>query len=94
MTKHRKSVTSLRRFLFGLVLYIDDTQLRIMLSLALCLVNLVHHTAVKPFKHNQSNRSETLSLSLLILLCFINFHIPPGLNIWNCVKHQDQNITI
>ena len=33
---------------------------------------LVHHNLVKPFKNENSNRTETLSLSLLCMACVTN----------------------
>ena len=67
-----ESVLELRRLLFALILFIDEQILQIILSSILCVLILVHHCIVHPFAHQNSNRVETLSLTLLIAVSLIN----------------------
>ena len=62
----------MRRLIIALLLFIDDHQVRMMLGLVFCLISLVHHMMVEPFKLKKSNTAETFSLSLLILFTAIN----------------------
>ena len=59
------------QILNGLTL-VDHDIIRQTLMSATCLVILLHHTYVKPFKLTRSNKIETLSLSFLLIMSALN----------------------
>ena len=67
-----EGVIELRKLLFNTYYLIDNNIYRLTLCTFTAVIILVHHNLVKPFKNENSNRMETLSLSLLCMACVTN----------------------
>lgn len=61
-----------RRFILCATTLIPNPVIQLCASLALCLTFLLHHAHVKPFVFSLSNKTETLSLTLLVGVAAIN----------------------
>ncbi len=71
-TQYWECVVMVRRLLISATTLIPSSIIQLSASFALCLVFLLHHSHVKPFKYSISNKTETLSLSLLVAVAAIN----------------------
>ncbi len=71
-TQYWEGVMILKRLLMSATILIPNALMQLLVCLALCLLYLVHHTAVKPFKSYIANHVETFSLTLLCSLAAIN----------------------
>ena len=71
-TQYWESVMELRRLLLNLTIFIDDLVLQMLFCLCLCILFSSHHSSVYPFRKMKFNRLETVSLSMLCLICGIN----------------------
>ena len=67
-----EGVIELRKLLFNTYYLINNNIYRLSLCTFTAVIILVHHNLVKPFKNDNSNRAETLSLSLLCMACVTN----------------------
>ncbi len=67
-----EGIIETRKLMFCSFFLIYNNIYRLIFSAALSVVVLVHHNATQPFKHVNSNRAETLSLSLLCMSCITN----------------------
>ena len=67
-----EGVIELRKLLFNTYYLINNNIYRLTLCTFTAVITLVHHNLVKPFKNKNSNRTETLSLSLLCMACVTN----------------------
>ncbi len=61
-----------RRLVLNSLALVDNEIIRLTLISGTCLVFLVHHLSVRPFKLSRSNTAETISLSFLIILSGMN----------------------
>ncbi len=71
-TQYWECVMMLRRLLLSATALIPNSVIQLSVCLTLCIVFLIHHTLVKPFRHHVSNKAETLSLCLLCGTAGIN----------------------
>ncbi len=69
---HWESVIEIRKLIFCSFYLVPNNMHRLMLCTLASIVVLVHHKSIYPFVHINSNRAETLSLSLLCLACVTN----------------------
>ena len=67
-----EGVIELRKLLFNTYYLVNNNIYRLTLCTFTAVIVLVHHNLVKPFKNENSNRTETLSLSLLCMACVTN----------------------
>ena len=67
-----EGVIELRKLLFNTYYLIDNNIYRLTLCTFTAVIVLVHHNAIMPFKNANSNRTETLSLALLCMVCVTN----------------------
>ena len=67
-----EGVIELHKLLFNTYYLINNNIYRLTLCTFTAVIVLVHHNLVKPFKNENSNRTETLSLSLLCMACVTN----------------------
>ena len=67
-----ESILSIRRLLFTVTVFIDNRIIKFVIIETLCIVSLLHHSFIKPFKHPASNQVEMLSLIFLSLLDMIS----------------------
>jgi hypothetical protein len=68
-----QSIFILRRFvLVFLYCFITDPKLRLLYMGIVCILVLVHHSSMKPFRNNRANAAETVSLLALVLLANVN----------------------
>ncbi len=72
-TQHWECVLMVRRFVLCATTLMPNPVIQLCVCVALCLVFLLHHAHVKPFVFSLSNKAETLSLTLLVGIAFINF---------------------
>ncbi len=61
-----------RRLVLNSLTLVDNDLVRLTLICVTCLIILLHHMYVSPFKLTRSNRVETLSLTFLILIAVMN----------------------
>ncbi len=71
-SSHWESVIEFRKLIFCSFYLVPNNIYRLVLCTFACIIALVHHRSVYPFKHINSNRAETLSLSLLCIACVTN----------------------
>ena len=72
-----QSVLILRRFvLVFLYCFINDQYFRLVIMGIVCVLSLMHHLIVKPFRKNSANTTETVSLLALVILANINSYNP------------------
>ena len=67
-----EGVIEIRKLLFCSFYLIHNNVNRLILCMMFCVLVLVHHNYTQPFAHVNSNRAETLSLSLLCVACVTN----------------------
>ena len=67
-----EGVIELRKLLFNTYYLINNNIYKLTLCTVAAVITLVQHNLVKPFKNENSNRAETLSLSLLCVACVTN----------------------
>ncbi len=67
-----EGVVEIRKLIFCSFYLVSDNIYRLMFCTLTSVIVLVHHKSVYPFKNINSNRAETLSLSLLCLACVTN----------------------
>ncbi len=71
-TQYWECIIMTRRLLLSATALIPNSVIQLSACLALCLSFLVHHVKTQPFKHIVSNKSETLSLTLLCGVAAVN----------------------
>ncbi len=71
-TQYWEAVLMFRRLLISATILIPNALIQLSICLVLCIVFLVHHLKIHPFKHNVSNMTETVSLSMLCGVAAIN----------------------
>ncbi len=71
-TQYWECVVMTRRFLICLTTFIPNPVIKLGTCLGLCVAFLLHHSIVQPFSHRTSNNAESLSLTLLVAVAFIN----------------------
>lgn len=70
-----KSIMIARRLVLILLFcLINETSYKLFWMATTCLLALFHHLSVKPFKHKWVNNLESVSLSFLVVLGFINLY--------------------
>ena len=70
-----KSIMIARRLVLVLLFcLINETFYKLFWMTLACLLALVHHLWIKPFKHKWANNLESISLSALVVLSLINFY--------------------
>ena len=67
-----ESILGARRLILTLVIFINNIVWKFMLIQILCICIILHHTMIKPFKNNKSNRIESVSLALIMLIANFN----------------------
>ncbi len=67
-----EGVMEFRRLVLNALTLVDNDIIRLTLISVTCLVILLHHMYVKPFKLARSNKAETLSLSFLLIISVMN----------------------
>ncbi len=67
-----EGVMVFRRLVLNALMLVNNDIIRLTVMSVICLIISLHHTYIKPFKLNRSNRAETLSLSFLLILCTMN----------------------
>ncbi len=72
VTQFWEAVVMLRNLLISFTILIPNALIQLSVCFALCIISLIHHLYIKPFRHPVSNHSETLSLSLLCVTAAIN----------------------
>ena len=72
-TMYWESVIEMRKLVLCLLQLISFDQLRLVLVIVVCIMFLIHHVAMYPYISIHDNRTETLSLSGLILVGLCNF---------------------
>ena len=70
-----QSILISRRFLLVfLYSFITDPTLRLLCMGGVCVLTLVHHTKMQPFRNSHANVAETISLLCLVILANINMY--------------------
>jgi hypothetical protein len=70
-----ESIFILRRFvLVFLYCFITDSTLRLLCMAIVCVLALLHHAKMEPFRHSHANIAETTSLLALVTLAIINLY--------------------
>ncbi len=72
MTSYWEAILVIRRLIITATSLFSNSLIQTMLNLMLCILILIHHMIIKPFKANFSNRVEILSLALLCFVASIN----------------------
>ncbi len=67
-----ESILEIRKLIFCSFYLVPNDIYRLVLCTFASIIALVHHRSVYPFKHINSNRAETLSLSLICIACVTN----------------------
>ncbi len=67
-----EGVIELRKLVFCSFYLIQNNIFRLVSCTILSVICLLHHKSTQPFAHKNSNRAETLSLSLLCIACTTN----------------------
>ncbi len=67
-----EGIVEIRKLIFCSFYLVPDNIYRLIFCTLTSIIVLVHHMLVYPFKNINSNRAETLSLSLLCLACVTN----------------------
>ena len=67
-----EGVIELRKLFFSTYYLLSNNIYRLVLCTFTAVVTLVHHIFTRPFKNKNSNRAESLSLSLLCMACVTN----------------------
>ena len=67
-----EGVIEIRKLLFNTYFLINNNIYRLVLCTFTSVIVLVHHNISKPFKNLNSNRADSLSLSLLCMACVTN----------------------
>ena len=67
-----ESVIEIRKLIFCSFYLIQNNMFRLVFCTIFSVMCLVHHNAIQPYGHINSNRVETLSLSLLCVACVTN----------------------
>ncbi len=71
-TAYWEGIMELRRLVLNCLTLVNNQILKLTLMAVTCLVILIHHVSVQPFKLERSNRAETLSLSFLLIISALN----------------------
>ena len=67
-----ESVLAARRLILTLSVFVKNDIPKLFMLQTMCILNLIHHLVIKPFKNRKSNQAETLSLTLLVVITNIN----------------------
>ncbi len=67
-----EGVVEMRKLIFCSFYLIPNNIVRLLFCTFGCVFFVIHHKSVYPFKHGNSNKIETLSLSLLCVACVTN----------------------
>ena len=67
-----EGVIEFRKLFFNTYYLINNNIYRLVCCTITAVIVLVHHNFTNPFKHHNSNRAESLSLSLLCIACVTN----------------------
>ncbi len=71
-TVYWEGIMEFRRLVLNCLTLVNNQILRLTLISVTCLIILIHHVTVQPFKLERSNRAETLSLSFLLIISAMN----------------------
>ena len=69
-----QSIFIVRRFVFVCLCFITDSTLRLLCMAMVCVLALLHHAIMKPFRSNAANSAETMSLLALVVLANTNMY--------------------
>ena len=69
-----QSIFIVRRFVFVCLCFITDSTLRLLCMAMVCVLALLHHAKMKPFRSNAANSAETMSLLALVVLANTNMY--------------------
>ena len=69
-----QSIFIVRRLVLVCLLFITDSTLRLLCMTVVCVLALLHHAKMKPFRSNAANIAETTSLLALVILANTNMY--------------------
>ena len=69
-----ESIFIVRRLVLVCLFFITDSTLRLLCMAVVCVLALLHHAKVKPFRSNAANIAETTSLLALVILAITSMY--------------------
>ena len=69
-----ESIFIVRRLVLVCLFFITDSTLRLLCMAVVCVLALLHHAKMKPFRSNAANIAETTSLLALVILAITNMY--------------------